>query len=210
MTSRRSGRLLYVSVSWLLHIFIAVVFFAKEALADTVVVEGKFYDIILYQGQSFDENASILRTAPWWGSVLLANDFANAYSAQVGAQDFSSGLDAVYFGFGEGTFDFEGRSILTVNSMVVDETDGSAIFKSSPAGNSSPSVSFVSATLAPDAVTIPEINAGSPPQVLLILFAFWLVVRRRESPSVSEGCVTFLNCRWVTLSLCGYNHLTHN
>lgn len=167
--------------SWLFLICVISCWGPAQAQSNTIVVDGKSYEISLYQGQSFDANATTLRSSPWWGSVFLANDFANAYSTQVGVQDSTAGLDSIYFSFGEGSFDFGGQSIPTVDSMLIDETGGSASFKSSAAGYPVSSVSFAYATLAPDAASVPEINASSLSQVLLILFSLWLIVRRGET-----------------------------
>jgi hypothetical protein len=164
--------------SFALCAVLALVMMAEQAQSQTISVDGQIYSINLIQDQSFDANAATLRSSPWWGSSSLAQSFANAYATQVGVPTTSAGTAQVYFGYAERTtysqrFD---TTYTVVNSAVVDESGGPAFFADMDAEFPASNVRIAS----PSAV--PEINAGSLAQAMLILFALWLVVRRRTMP----------------------------
>ena len=162
---------------WLVAVCIIACSLPAQAQSNTVTVDGNSYDVMVFGGQSFDANASTLRSAPWWGNFVLALDYANAYSDQVGVQNSTSGVDAVYFAFADNTFDAGGQP--RISSMSVDQTGARANLTYSTPGDSISSVSFASAALVSNASGVPEINAGSLSQAVFILLALWLGFRRR-------------------------------
>lgn len=176
----RSACRTYVVKAWsyLVYASFAVVLMSQQAQSQTITVDGQIYSINLLQDQSFESNAATLRTAPWWGSSSIAQSFANAYATQFGVPTTSAGTTQVYFGYAE-TTTYSARFDTTypvVNSAVVDESGGSAFFGTMDAEFPASNVRIATVT------AVPEINAGSLSQAMLILFAFWLVVRRRTTP----------------------------
>ena len=141
------------------------------ALAANVIVNGISYDI-QFTGGSYNDNLSLLNntaTAPWWGNRSQAFDFANAYKSQVGTAEIASitsGTDELIFAYSTGT-----EIRYTETNFVLSRTPE----------NLSQAFAYRVFAYVPEASSVPEINAGALSQVFLILFALWLVVRRRES-----------------------------
>lgn len=147
-------------------------------LANTLIVDGLTYEITVYQDQTFDENAAALRAAAWWGDSELARTFADAFAAQIGVADTSSAEDRVYFGYAESTVYFSrfDATVPTVPSAYTSET-GAVGFGDADPEYVTPGVSFASTVR----VAVPEINAGSLSQAVLILATLWLLLRRRKT-----------------------------
>lgn len=142
---------------------------SSQASATVVTVNGVVYDIQFIDG-SFNNNEALLTntdTAPWWGSRDSAAEFGYAYWDQVGSPRDKK----LMFSYGYGIFK---------TSSVVSFYNGTATFEIVSKSYVDSNRQYATATLA-SAYKVPEINAGSLSQAFLILFALWLVVRRRES-----------------------------
>lgn len=160
----------------LLFSFYLFLFSTQAVLAANITVNGISYDI-QFTGGSYNENAALLNnvsTAPWWGNRDLAFDFANAYKSQVGNADISpitSGTDELVFAYSTGT--------------EIRYTETNYVLSRSPQ-NLSQAFSYRVFAYVPGATSVPEINSGALSQVSLILFALWLVVRRRQISTQSQ------------------------
>ena len=134
---------------------------STQAHAASVTVNGTAYELGSVFG-SYANNTALLQGQLWWGDAVLASEFAAAANnEQRFAYDISgSGSTALV------------SSILFLN--------GNMQIASSLQTTSS---TFMTATES--ASSVPEINAGSLSQALLILFALWLVTWRRTSSRVA-------------------------
>ena len=173
----------------------------------TITVGGIEYDIQFFADASFDANASILETMPWWGEDRqdVAMVFRDAYLEKMTLPPVfhgSSGASKLLFAYDIGVteeFDFifdDDRSeeegyrgeVVTVEVPVVLTEEvifftRDSILVSGSNDELKPSVAYedfnYAYVSASRPAAVPEINAGSLSQALLILFALWLVTRRR-------------------------------
>ena len=168
MTNRRPN-VFRASVVTLCISMFSFMFILGPALAANVTVNGVVYDIQFMDG-SFNNNEALLTntdTAPWWGSKDSAAEFGYAYWDQVGSPRDTT----LTFSYGYGIFN---------TSSAVSFYNGTATFQIVSKSYVDRNRQYATATLA-SASSVPEINAGSLSHAFLILFALWLVVRRRES-----------------------------
>ena len=147
---------------------------STQAHAVAVTVGGVSYELGSVTG-SFTDNSALLQSqAAWWGSASLASAFATAYKASGSAPAslnlFAYGIDPVVEP--DGTSD-----VLTYYTF------GS--FQSGSYGIRPDDSRYVFMTATASASSVPEINAGSLSQALLILFALWLVTWRRTASRVA-------------------------
>ena len=140
---------------------------STQANAVTVTVGGVSYELgSTYT--SYDSIPGTLQSQPWWGSSATALDFAIALKAT--GSTFAVGYQYFAYAAGGGNtrtayFDSVG---LNTGLLTIQEESSEV---------------FVTATRS--ASSVPEINAGSLSQALLILFALWLVTRRRTASRVA-------------------------
>jgi hypothetical protein len=177
---------------------------ARAADPLTISVGGVEYAIQFFQNSSFSDNSAVLQAAPWWGDFVLAGQFRDAYRANITFPvlfDNSIGVSALLFAFetGQSYFYVYDPNIgeygdyvdvlapsVTYQSVIAYRSNGNLI--SGPGELMQSEVNTVFNSYAyvvelPSAV--PEINAGSLSQALLILFALWLVTRRRAASHVA-------------------------
>ena len=155
---------------------LSMIVFPIQAHATVVTVGGVDYDIQIVQGGTFNDRKALVENTPWWnGGISLASDIATAYSQLVnnvpvafGYGYFNNGVNSVDLQFfspadeyGDGSVDYARIGVTTDISFF------------------GPDAYWAYGTVA--ASSVPEINAGSLSQALLILFALWLVVRRRKT-----------------------------
>lgn len=141
---------------------------STQAHAVSVTVDDNTYEVGVVTG-SFNSNPA-LQTQPWWTDKDLALKFANALVATNSMTQnifyyfaYNSNVDFVYAAnLGEGGFTGE----TTVGGDFTTSQD-----------------LYATATLS--ASSVPEINAGSLSQALLMLFALWLVTWRRTASRVA-------------------------
>jgi hypothetical protein len=140
----------------------------------TVSVGGITYELSTFVG-SYGSNPLLFQSQPWWGSSSTALNFANALAPvtvpnsplYLFAFGSSSRIDvAVAANFGSSTGSNTYVGLTTVASS------HSSIYEP-----------YVTATRS--ASSVPEINAGSLSQALLILFALWLMTWRRPASRVA-------------------------
>ncbi len=159
--------------------------------AGTISVGGVEYAIKFFEGSSYSDNVAVIQDAPWWGSASLATDFSNAFKAGITSPfvlyDFElrfaydAGIRTFYDSggteFSEAGVDFYGLLTSPGYSTIYSSAglDAQSAFQSN--------VGYAYVEVSPSAV--PEINAGSLSQALLILFAFWLVTRRKVGAGVA-------------------------
>ncbi len=146
---------------------------AAPAHALIVTVGLTDYDVVLLPGgESFLDNQALLsdpNSAPWFGSLAVATDFANAYQAQQGIAPFDvtpgTGNDGIFFAYSN-----------TMNLVFYLDSDlvGSGSF--------APTYSNPTGYYAYVMVSVPEIDGNALAKALFILFALgvWLDVRRRK------------------------------
>jgi hypothetical protein len=136
-----------------------------HAQTTTVTVGGFSYELS-NSYSAFDRDFA--RDQPWWGDESLALDFAIAinfagipWSGNSAFFSYNTGnMDGiVHYAYANGSLTGLGSQSFSVSS------------------------NYVTATLA--ASSVPEINAGSMSQALLILFALWLVTWRRPASRVA-------------------------
>jgi hypothetical protein len=180
---------------------------ARAADPLTITVGGIEYDIQFFADASFNDNAGILETMPWWGGdrQAVAIEFRDAYLATTTSPPLfhgSSGSskllfaydigvkEELYFIFDEERMEEEGYvgdfGTVEVPVVLTEEVvflARDSILTSTSNNEFKPSdkiadfnYAYISAS-RPAAVL--EINAGSLSHLLLILLAFWLVMRRR-------------------------------
>ena len=146
---------------------------STQAHAVAVTVGGTSYELGSVSG-SFTANSALLQRQAWWGSASLASAFATAYKASGSAPAslnlFAYGVNPVVNG--DGTSD-----VLTYYTF------GSFANGSYTSRSDDSRYLFMTATAS--ASSVPEINAGSLSQALLMLFALWLVTWRRPSSRVA-------------------------
>ncbi len=137
---------------------VSVPLISTQAHAVSVSVNEKIYELSVVN-TSYSANTLLLQSQPWWGSLSLAGTFSTA-AGNIGGR------------FAFTTFSGElGVDFLTNNSST-----------NSISGDRQTSTSnYVIAS----ASSVPEINAGSLSQALLILFALWLVTWRRTASHVA-------------------------
>jgi hypothetical protein len=140
---------------------------STQAHAASVTVGGITYQLGSVTG-SFTANSALLQRQAWWGSQALANTFANA------AGNIGGGL------FAYETYNPGIPSVRSISFVERDEGDFGTVLT-----GTSQSVSSTYITATASASSVPEINAGSLSQALLILFALWLVTRRRPALRVA-------------------------
>lgn len=128
---------------------LAVSALANPATAETIRVDGAFYDIQFFEfGDSFEDNETALTSTPWWNDADLALDIADTFLNTVGVEDspfidddtdftevrFASGFvdggdDAVNFEFLREMFDnilpSEGSGSVTSGS---NQSDGNVAY----------------------------------------------------------------------------------
>jgi len=142
------------------------------ARAVTVTVGGIDYTLSTLGG-SFNDNAATLQTQPWWGSYDVALEFATKYDALVSTPIDSATLNLF-------SYDYDGSDGGRGAFSVIYEADD--VFHSTQGGTySSPTQTFM--YVVP--TEVPEINAEPLSQAMLIVFAFWLVTRRRASSRIA-------------------------
>jgi hypothetical protein len=144
-----------------------------QACFEIITVDNVQYDVQISGGGAFNDQENLLRNANWFGNESLAFDLATAYR-----QLFPS--LTVLFAFGDlatvGNTDYQVSLADGANpnlSAGVYATNGPADFVY-PTG-----YYFAYEPAVPSSV--PGINAGALSQVVFMLFALWLVVRRRDS-----------------------------
>lgn len=156
---------------------LSMIVFPVQARATVVTVGGVDYDIQIVQGGTFNDRKALIENTPWWNAgETLATDIATAYSQLVNNLP-------VAFGYGY----FNNGLNNSVNVQIffpADEySDGSVSYARIGVTNDisffGPDAYWAYGTVA--ASSVPEINAGSLSQALLILFALWLVVSRRKT-----------------------------
>ena len=181
----------------LLSACLALMLIPAQAQADpipplTITVGGTNYDVQFFNNTSFDTRIGELATTPWYGSAAKAIAFRNGYKVAAAGSpllfDLVSGnpnppsnIDFLLF-----------VHAINVNSFnpSEDETVNAAYFYDLGLGVAADNQMvrenryyYALAVESPSAV--PEINAGSLSQALLILFALWLVTRRRAAASIA-------------------------
>ena len=156
-------------VGLVLGAILTIALIARPALAITVTVGGRDYTLSTLGG-SFDENAATLQIQPWWGSSDLALQFANQYDALVSTPIDSANLNLFSFYYDESRGAY---------SQIYWDDD--VVFSTQSGAYASPTQTFM--YVVP--TEVPEINVGSLSQAMLILFAFWLVTRRRAASPVA-------------------------
>lgn len=92
--------------------------FAAPAHALSVNVGGQTYNIETLSG-SYDSNASLLQSQPWWNSAPIAADFASAVGTGLGLPN-NNGTIGPYFS----AFDFSGLFNLIVYSDSAGQVSG--------------------------------------------------------------------------------------
>jgi hypothetical protein len=142
----------------------------SQAQAVNITVSGTTYDVQFFPGgESFDDNQAAIEASPWWGSAALAQDFADAYAAQVPTPypfNDTAGTDLLFFSF------------------AVDPTWAS-IYRLDETGAVIPALVGRGVTLSfhhqayVAALPVPEIDGGALGQGAVILLAVWLLLRRR-------------------------------
>ena len=141
---------------------------STQAHAVTVTVGQTSYELGSVTG-SFDSinltNPSLLQSQTWWGDSNLALQFANALNPSDITWSPNFGLFAYSTSGGN------------INVWV---RSNSVFSTSAPLNTGGP---FMTATAS--ASSVPEINAGSLSQAMLILFALWLVTRRGSASRVA-------------------------
>lgn len=135
---------------------------STQAHAVSVTVNGTSYELSSVTGK-FTANSALLQSQTWWGNAGLASDFASA------AGDIGGGL-----------FAYQPRPSPFPE---VDNKVYGFFGVSNTATFAEQSNTYMTATAS--ASSVPEINAGSLSQALLILFALWLVTRRGSASRVA-------------------------
>jgi hypothetical protein len=145
---------------------------STQAHAVTVTVNGTSYELSNVTGSFNNADTQLLQGQVWWGNSSLALDFATAFSANA-----SSPLNVrSYFAFGFNSDPEIIDAAYAVRYIGGVENVISGAYRSQ-------TERYMTATLSPSSV--PEINAGSLSQALLILFALWLVTWRRTGSRVA-------------------------
>jgi hypothetical protein len=137
----------------------------------TVSVGRITYELSTFVG-SYNNNTLLFQSQPWWNSSSTALDFANAL-APVTVPNSPYYL----FAFSSSA---KVNVAVAVNSGYTTGSNTYVGLTSVPFSHSSIYEPYVTATRS--ASSVPEINAGSLSQALLILFALWLVTRPNNRP----------------------------
>ena len=140
---------------------------STQAHAVTVSVGGTSYEVGVVTG-SYNTNTTLLQGQPWWGSSATASAFANALVATGSMTQYIY----YYFAFSSGS---------GVTSAYAANFGGTIFIGETTKGGNFTNSSELYATASP----VPEINAGSLSQALLMLFALWLVTWRRTGSRVA-------------------------
>ncbi len=147
---------------------LALLLIPAPAFAAYVTVSGIRYDIQFVTGP-FAANEVLLKKTPWWETTTdNAQRYSLDYRDQVGTSTFRSST---------GGFNFL--------AFATTDTVGSVLYQDNRILSESLTNATYFAYIAPDASSVPEINAGSLSQALLILLAFWLVMRRSTAVRVA-------------------------
>lgn len=158
---------------------VSVPMVSTQAHAVSVTVAGTAYELNSFTGV-YNANTTILQSQTWWGNQSLALEFANAFAA---TGSFPLGLSIfAYSEYLPPADPYFGSPTLEVGAAYISASRNG--FSTGTGGIGSDSnVNFVTATSS--ASSVPEINAGSLSQALLILFALWLVTWRRPASRVA-------------------------
>lgn len=141
---------------------------STKAHAVTVTVGTNTYEVGVVTG-SYNDNSATLQGQPWWGSLQTASAFADALVAT------NSMTQNIYYFFAyNSNVDF---------AYAADYGTAFTGNTSYPGDYTNPSEFYATATLS--ASSVPEINAGSLSQALLMLLALWLVTWRRTGSRVA-------------------------
>jgi hypothetical protein len=146
------------------------------------------YDVQFFNNTSFDTRSGELLTTPWWGDAAKAIAFRNAYKlAAAGSPilfDLVSGnfnppanLDFLLFVSAINPLNSEIINTAYLSDQRITYETNSLIRENR----------FYYALAVESPSAVPEINAGSLAQALLILFALWLVTRRRVGAGVASA-----------------------
>ena len=165
-------------------LLIAALLAPLQANAVVINVNGTDYDVLFFTngfnvGQpSFDDNAATLTntaTAPWWGNLALAGEFATAYEAQApaGSFDVAIGLDILFFAaVPEVAANVRGAYVNSVGE----------VFLSNYTAESFNYTQVVYAYVPAGPAAVPEIDGNALPKALFLLFTLyvWLQIRRNR------------------------------
>jgi hypothetical protein len=158
----------------ILAVSLPLISMQAHAQIATVSVGGITYELSTFVG-SYDSNQPLFQSQPWWGSSSTALDFANALAP------VSVPFSPYYlFAFSKSA---KVDVAVAVNSGSTTGSNTYVGLASVPSSFSSIYEPYVTATRS--ASSVPEINAGSLSQALLILFALWLVTWRRPASRVA-------------------------
>jgi hypothetical protein len=164
---------------------------ARAADPLTISVGGNEYAIKFFQGSSYSDNAAVLQAAPWWGSASLATEFRDAFSAGMTSPYVPYTFQRL-FAYDVGVRPLLDSNFQSYNGPGVDyinlttfPTDPAKYTGESSVGQSVSRDFLGYAYVEASPAAVPEINAGSLSQALLILFALWLVTRRRAESHVA-------------------------
>lgn len=120
---------------------VALMMTAPAAIASTITVGGTSYNIeSLGFNRSFEDDEATLMDTPWWGNSALANDFADAYLAQVGTDspefiENPASSSILYFAYETGTLDDGlGEPLEQINTWAVIKTSSSSFVQSRSLG----------------------------------------------------------------------------
>ncbi len=156
---------------------LALLLIPAQAHAVTVTVDKIAYELgSIYT--SYDASPGLLESQPWWGSGPAAFDFANEFAA-TGSVPLGMRMFAYAFKEKDPLDDYSDSKASVYYTL----TDESAVLIQNGSIGSYQNWNFVTATRS--ASSVPEINAGSLSQALLILLAFWLVTCRSTAARVA-------------------------
>ena len=177
------GRAMTCARSFRLALVICVM--ALPAAAVTVTVDGTTYEISITAESGFPTNEVLLISQPWYNNKGLAQVFADAYVATGGSSTFNFVNNYLSFVYSSNKSTENFRTIEVADDQLgfgqLESFEGSDGFYQQ---NGSEFTFFFAYATAVS--SIPEINSGALSQVLLILFALWLVVRRRETSTQAQ------------------------
>ena len=147
--------------------------------------DGTTYEISITAESGFPTNEVLLISQPWYNNKGLAQVFADAYVATGGSSTFNFVNNYLSFVYSSNNSTENFRTIEVADDQLgfgqLESFEGSDGFYQQ---NGSEFTFFFAYATAVS--SIPEINSGALSQVLLILFALWLVVRRRETSTQAQ------------------------
>jgi hypothetical protein len=156
----------------------------------SITVDKKNYDIKLLQNTSFADNSTFLTNginAPWWGNEDVALLFRNAYATKFLTFAPSGGPYPALFAApaAESMIMFAynqpiANGGVSIHFIYAGDTSFLTISGPLPPTALDPAAAYAYVVASPSSV--PEINAGSLAQAMLILLAFWLVTRPNNRP----------------------------